>query len=90
MKEMTSKERIDAVLTGQPVDRTPFALVDCGAWTCQTEGISYRQLYSRPDSGASSIVNGVTGISLSEDTVISGISGSSAVSRRRMLPSSAS
>ncbi len=56
MKEMTSKERIDAVLTGQPFDRTPFALVDCGAWTCQTEGVSYRQLYSRPDSGAASIV----------------------------------
>jgi uroporphyrinogen-III decarboxylase len=56
MKEMTSKERIDAVLTGQPFDRTPFALVDCAAWTCQTEGVSYRQLYSRPDSGAASIV----------------------------------
>lgn len=56
MKEMTCKERIDAVLTGQPVDRTPFALVDCGAWICKAESVSYRQLYSRPDSGSSSIV----------------------------------
>ena len=29
---MNSKERSDAVLSHKPVDRTPFSLVDGGAW----------------------------------------------------------
>ena len=53
---MTSKERIDAVLAHQPVDRTPFSLVDGGAWVAKTENLSYRQLYGMEDGGASKIV----------------------------------
>ena len=53
---MTHKERIDALLSGRPVDRIPFAFVDCGAWVARTENISYRTLYGLPDGGASRIV----------------------------------
>ena len=53
---MNHKERIDAVLAFQPVDRTPFCLVDGGAWIAKTENLSYRQLYSLEDGGASKIV----------------------------------
>ena len=53
MQTMTSKERIDAVLAHKPVDRTPFCLVDGGAWIAQTEGISYKTLYGLEDGGAS-------------------------------------
>ena len=57
MKEMmTSKERIDAVLSGKSVDRTPFCLVDGGAWIAKTENITYRALYGLDDAGASKIV----------------------------------
>ena len=37
---MTSKERIDAVLAHQKPDRTPFALVDGGAWIAMNENMS--------------------------------------------------
>lgn len=53
---MTSKERIDAVLAHKPVDRTPFCLVDGGAWVAKKENISYRNLYAMEDGGASLIV----------------------------------
>lgn len=56
MKTMTSKERIDAVLNDQAVDRTPFCLVDGGAWVAKTEGMSYRTLYGLEDGGASYVV----------------------------------
>ena len=52
---MNHKERIDAVMNFQPVDRTPFALVDGGAWVAKHEGLTYRELYSMPDGGASII-----------------------------------
>lgn len=55
METMTPKERIDAVIKHQAVDRTPFTVVDGGAWIAKTEGVTYRELYSRPDSGASSV-----------------------------------
>lgn len=32
METMTPKERIDAVIKHQAVDRTPFTVVDGGAW----------------------------------------------------------
>ena len=51
METMTPKERIDAVIKHQAVDRTPFTVVDGGAWIAKTEGVTYRELYSRPDSG---------------------------------------
>lgn len=57
METMTPKERIDAVIKHQAVDRTPFTVVDGGAWIAKTEGVTYRELYSRPDSGASSVVD---------------------------------
>ena len=56
MQTMTHKERIDAALSHQPVDRTPFCLVDGGAWIAKTENLSYRQLYGMEDGGASKIV----------------------------------
>ena len=45
MKTMTPKERMDAALKGQPTDRTPFCLVDGGAWIAKMENLSYRELY---------------------------------------------
>ena len=56
MRAMTHKERIDAALSHKAVDRTPFCLVDGGAWVAKTEGLSYRQLYGLEDGGASKIV----------------------------------
>ena len=47
METMTPKERIDAVIKHQAVDRTPFTVVDGGAWIAKTEGVTYRELYSR-------------------------------------------
>ena len=72
MKPMTSKERIDAILAHQPVDRTPFCLVDGGAWIAKTENLSYRQLYSLPDGGASKIVKWTNEI---ETDIVSAVSG---------------
>ena len=42
METMTPKERIDAVIKHQAVDRTPFTVVDGGAWIAITEGVTYR------------------------------------------------
>ena len=72
METMTSKERIDAVLNHQPVDRTPFALVDGGAWIAKMENLSYRQLYNLNDGGASKIVKWTDEI---ETDIISAVSG---------------
>ena len=72
MKEMTSKERIDAVLSHNPVDRTPFCLVDGGAWIAKTENVSYRSLYSMEDGGAGIIVKWTDDI---ETDIISAVSG---------------
>ena len=69
---MTSKERIDAVLNHQPVDRTPFCLVDGGAWTAKMENATYRQLYGREDGGAASIVRVTNEI---ETDIVSAVSG---------------
>lgn len=38
METITPKERIDAVIKHQAVDRTPFTVVDGGAWIAKTEG----------------------------------------------------
>ena len=72
MKTMTPKERIDAVLANRPVDRTPFCLVDGGAWISKTEGLTYRTLYSLEDGGAEKIVKWTD---LLETDVVSAVSG---------------
>lgn len=69
---MNSKERIDAVLAHRPVDRTPFALVDGGAWIAKTENLSYRQLYGMEDGGAAKIVKWTD---LIETDIVSAVSG---------------
>lgn len=69
---MTPKERIDAVLNHQPTDRTPFCVVDAGAWTATREGVSYGELYSREDAGASAIVKCLDEI---ESDVVNAVSG---------------
>ena len=56
MAAMTKKERVEAALAHGKLDRTPFCLVDGGAWIAKTENLSYRQLYSMPDGGAEKIV----------------------------------
>lgn len=53
---MTAKERIAAVLSNQPVDRTPVIALGAGGWITNHENLSYRELYDLPDSGASLIV----------------------------------
>ena len=53
---MTHKERIDACLNHQPTDRTPFALVDGGAWVAKQEGLTYRQMYFSDNGRADLIV----------------------------------
>ena len=72
MKAMTSKERIDAVLAQKPVDRTPFCLVDGGAWIAKTENMTYRTLYGQKDAGAEKIVKWTDEI---ETDIVSAVSG---------------
>ena len=72
-KFMTSKERIDAVLAGQPVDRTPFCLVDGGAWIAKTENMTYRTLYALPDGGASTIVKWANDLGVDIVSAVSGV-----------------
>lgn len=72
-KTMTSKERMDAILHHQPVDRTPFCVVDAGAWVATREGVSYQELYSRPDSGASAIVSCLNEIDSDVANAVSGV-----------------
>ncbi len=69
---MTHKERIDAVLSFQPTDRTPFCLVADGAWISKMTGRSYRDLYSSPDGGAADIVKYTNEIDVD---IVSGVNG---------------
>ncbi len=73
MQTMTSKQRIDAVLSHQSVDRTPFCLVDGGAWIAKTENLSYRQLYGMEDGGASKIVKWTDEIDTDIVSAVSGV-----------------
>ncbi|MCF0145532.1 MAG: hypothetical protein HUJ73_02985 [Eubacterium sp.] len=73
MKAMTPKERIDAVINHKPTDRTPFSVVDGGAWIAKREGISYRELYGREDSGAGSIVKWLDEIDSDMISAVSGV-----------------
>ena len=70
---MTHKERMDAVLSGQPADRTPFCLVDGGAWIAKQENMSYRQLYGLEDGGASRIVKWTDAIGTDAVSAVSGV-----------------
>ena len=72
-KTMTPKERIDAVLNHQPADRTPFCVVDAGAWVATREGVSYDELYSREDAGASAIVKCLDEIESDVANAVSGV-----------------
>ncbi len=69
---MTSKERIDAVLANKPIDRTPFCLVDGGAWIAKTEGMTYRMLYGMEDGGAAKIAKWTDEL---ETDIVSAVSG---------------
>ena len=69
---MNHKERIDAVMNHQPVDRTPFALVDGGAWVAKHENLTYRELYHLPDGGASIIAKYMDDV---DTDTISGVNG---------------
>ncbi len=73
MNTMTHKERIDAVLSGKPVDRTPFCFVDDGAWTAKTENMTYRTLYGLPDGGASKIVKWTDEFDVDIVSAVSGV-----------------
>lgn len=70
---MTAKERIDAVLNHRPADRTPFAVVDAGAWIAMNEGVCYRDLYGRADGGAASIVKYLGEIDSDMVSAVSGV-----------------
>ena len=70
---MNKKERIDAVLAGQKPDRTPFALVDGGAWVALHNNLSYRQLYGLEDGGASRIVEFTNEIDTDLISAVSGV-----------------
>ena len=73
MQQMTHKERIDAVLAHRPTDRTPFCLVDGGAWIAKTENLSYRQIYAMDDGGASLIVKWTNEIDTDIVSAVSGV-----------------
>ena len=70
---MTHKERIDAVMNHQPCDRTPFALVDGGAWIAKSEGLTYRQMYSRENGAADLIVKYTNEIDTDLVSAVSGV-----------------
>ncbi len=70
---MTSKERIDAVLSGKKPDRTPVALVDGGAWVALHENKSYRDLYGSEDGGAAKIVAFANEIEADLVSAVSGV-----------------
>lgn len=53
---MNGKERIEAIIAGKEVDRTPFAILDGGAWAETTTGLTYREFLALEDAGASVIV----------------------------------
>ena len=73
MKNMTHKERIDAVVTGKKTDRTPFCFVDAGAWIAKTENISYRTLYGLDDGGAEKIVKWTDKFDVDIVSAVSGV-----------------
>ena len=73
MQPMTHKERIDAVLAHRPADRTPFCLVDGGAWIAKTENLSYRQIYAMEDGGASLIVKWTDELDTDIVSAVSGV-----------------
>ena len=70
---MNKKERIDAVLAGQKPDRTPFALVDGGAWVALHNNMSYRELYGSEDGGAAKIVEFTNEIDTDMISAVSGV-----------------
>ncbi|MBQ1501565.1 MAG: hypothetical protein IIZ45_03005 [Firmicutes bacterium] len=53
---MTGKERIQAALAFEPVDRTPVYPLDGSSWVIKEENMNYEQLFALDDAGASLIV----------------------------------
>ena len=53
---MTSKERMQAALDFQPVDRTPVYPLDGSSWVIREENMNYEQQYALDDAGAEMIV----------------------------------
>ena len=53
---MNGRERIDAIINNQPVDRVPFAVLDAGAWVANEADLTFRQMLELPDAGASYVV----------------------------------
>ena len=70
---MTHKERIDACLNHEPTDRTPFALVDGGAWIAKQEGLTYRDMYFSDNGRADLIVKYTNEIDTDMVSAVSGV-----------------
>ena len=70
---MTHKERIDAVMRHQPCDRTPFALVDGGAWIAKMENKTYREMYASENGAADLIVKYTNMIDTDLVSAVSGV-----------------
>ena len=70
---MTHKERIDAVLSHQPTDRTPFALVDGGAWIAKMENKTYRDMYFSENGAGDLIVKYTNMIDTDLVSAVSGV-----------------
>ncbi len=54
--KMTPKERLQAALAFDPVDRNPVYPLDGSSWVIKEENMNYRQLYALDDAGAALIV----------------------------------
>ena len=54
--EMKSKERMEAALAFQPVDRTPVYPLDFSTWVINEENMNYDQVLALDDAGASLLV----------------------------------
>lgn len=53
---MTSKQRVRAAFSRQPVDRVPMMILEGGTWLVDSQETSFEELYSRRDLGAQDIV----------------------------------
>ncbi len=73
MNTMMPKERIAAVLAKKTVDRTPFCLVDAGAWIANKENLTYRMLYGMEDAGAGIIVKWTDELEMDIISAVSGV-----------------
>ena len=68
---MTSKERMLAALSRQPVDRTPMMILLGETWLIERNNMSFKELRELPDLGTDLIVN--TYGEMDCDTVTTGL-----------------